>query len=127
MKTYTKEEWEKFFEMNKEFYTRANAFVTEKTNFPRGYSINHIDVDHLNGRLEVEYDDSCFGNRSCDWEYFPIEYLWNENWRMALKEEMARERAERQRREDEQLRAAEEKKEQEDRTLYLKLKEKFGD
>jgi hypothetical protein len=123
MKSYTEEEWIKFGEMYDALATFAFSYVAEKTGNPRGYTINHVDFE--SHRLQIEYDDSCFGCASRDWEYCPIEYLWTDGWREKLHEELA----EKKRLEDEEKVAKEARIEREaeakEREEYERLRKKF--
>jgi hypothetical protein len=124
VKKYTKEEWEKFFEMNKDFYTMAYCFVAEKTQNPRGYAINHIQVE--GDKLEVEYDDTCFGCTSCDWETFPMAYLWDDNWQETMKEDVAKVKKLREQWAAEEQRKLDEAIERKEREQLEILKKKYG-
>lgn len=123
MPKYTKAAWENYLEMEKALRSFAYEFVSHVTNNPRGYGIEQILFE--GDTMHIEYDTSCCGHYSTDWESCPIEYLWSDDWKEThIAKEMEKEmRIERER--QEQLKLEREEKEREERAEYARLRAKY--
>ncbi len=74
------------------------------------------------GWVNLSWDEVCFGEASNEGFSFPIQYLWEPDWKDQVRE------IQRQKREyaDQEARRKTEAAEQRDRALYEKLRDRFG-
>ena len=124
---YTEEEWEKYQDMQGALVDFAAEYVHMTTGLRTTRDmVLYIERVYIeDGRIEIEYDDSCCGCASSDYASAPVHYLWTDNWQeeeIAAQERRKRLEAEKQ---EAAKRIADRKQEDDDRAMYLRLKEKF--
>lgn len=103
-----KEDYNSFIENYNELYDKAYAIGDELC---KGY-VWGIVFDEYGFKVIYEYNDSCHcrPNQIIETNWFPVEYLFSDNWRKLDKQikEMDKEREEKKKREEEEKKREEE-------------------